>query len=1121
MSAILNLSGKRRVLPVRQAEAAECGNACLVMVANFHGHDIDMPSMRRRFATSMKGTTLKTMIEIGNAIQLVSRAVRCEPEELNKLSLPAILHWRGNHFVVLEKIGKKTASIVDPAIGTIKITLSELSENFTGIALELSKSPSFQAKSDRARLKLVSLVNFSPNVVKGLVQATTLSLVIELLFLAAPFYLQLVIDDALVKGNINFLQSLAVGFAIIMIFRVATVALRGFVIQFVSQTLSYDMQSKIFHHLLRLPLEWFSKRQIGDIQSRFGSIQPIQSFISNGAITGILDGLLGTLVLIIMFVYSVSLASLVLGAMLLTLAVRLGTLRLQKRLAGDLIVTQAFEQTRFLESLRAITTVKATGAELAKEGQQRNAIAAAVNSMIRAGNLRLGSNGANALIDGIADILVIYLGAYAVLEGDLTVGMLMAFVAYKQQFGARFTNLVETMISWKLLSVDLDRLSDIALAKNEKGIDGGGYDGSIEGRVECRNVTFSYAFGEQPVLSSISLKIEPGEFVAIVGASGCGKSTLVKLLVGLYRPSSGKVLLDDRPLEEWDLPLLRRQIALVTQEDSLMAGSIAENIALFADDIDLAFVKECARVARIHDDIIAMPMGYETLVGDMGSSLSSGQQQRVMIARALYRRPKILVLDEGTSHLDSENEAALNRSLCELDITRIIVAHRPETIAAADRQIEMKNGKVQSARSKRGLKSLLREEHKSQSPDPVQERNSKLQKNDYPTAANMAERWNTLFKEIAKASELDNKPRSSPGELVVIGSGISHADFLIDAQPEIQTADVVFYCLYDRVSQIWLHHLRPDALDLRVFYAKDLDRFATYTRMAEAMLYMVRQGKKVVSIYYGHPGVFATPTHRAIKIARREGHRAIMRPGISALDYLIADVGFDPALPGLQSFEATDMLLRSRRIDPSLHVVLWQVGVVGELDYDETGFENRGFNMLVDELLSVYGPDWSVTHYIAPQYAGIDPMIDEISISELKSNQVKETVSSLSTFYIAPKDPRATSAERSLALGTREKDDPVPPPQNEYPVDRYGSFERKALAELQDFVVSDQYYLPEKSEAARFLLALSLEPELRNTYRRDPALALKDPRFSGLTERAFKLLQMSHPRAVAAALADC
>jgi ATP-binding cassette subfamily B protein RaxB len=531
-------------------------------------------------------------------------------------------------------------------------------------------------------------------VVKALLQSLVLSLIIEILFLAAPFYVQLAIDDAIVKGDPDFMGVLAIAFTTLLVFRIVATCIRALTLQFISQVLSFDMQSRIFHHMLRLPLQWFHKRNIGDIQSRFGAIQPIKAFIANGAIAGFLDGILASLVLILMMFYSVKLSFVVLASIILYLLIRVSSIQLQRRVAGDAIVTQALEQSRFLESVRAMETVKSLGAEVLREGQQRNAMAASINSSIRSGNVQIGYSTIAQLIDGLTDIIVIYWGAIAVIQNTISLGMLTAFIAYKQQFASRLTNLLEQIVTWRLLSVDLERLSDIALSPAEQIAGGIGFSAPILGALECRMLRFSYAYGEAPVLSNVSFNISPGEYVAIVGASGCGKSTLIKLLAGLYQPSSGEVILDGHPINSWDKRVMREQIAIVTQDDNLLAGSIADNIATFDSDVDMRHVRLCAQLAHIDGDIAAMPMGYDTLVGDLGSSLSGGQKQRVLIARALYRRPRILILDEGTSHLDIPNEQAINDALGLLNITRIVVAHRPETMMAATRRLTVAGGRI-------------------------------------------------------------------------------------------------------------------------------------------------------------------------------------------------------------------------------------------------------------------------------------------------------------------------------------------------------------------------------------------------------------------------------------------
>lgn len=688
-AAVLSLSG-RRVLPlVRQAEAAECGLACIAMIAGYYGHETDLATLRRKFGVSIKGTTLRTLIEVASAIGISSRPVRCEPEELSSLRMPAVLHWGTNHFVVLKSASRRGVVIHDPAFGQIRLPMAEVSKKFTGVALELFPSASFQRARLKNPLKLGTLFSLGGGVSRALTQTVALSLLIEILLLATPFYLQFVIDEAILKSDGGLLRILALAFALLLVFRVVSTTLRELSTQFISNVLAFDMKGRLFNHLVRLPLDWFQKRHVGDVQSRFWAVRAIQTFVAQGALTGILDGVLGTVVLVLLFLYSPLLSFIVLVSIGLYVILRVVTFQASKRFAADAIVTDAREQTRFLETLRAAQTIKAAGSENMRETQYRNAAAASINSQIRAGNINIGYTSAEMAVTGLTDILVIYFGARAVMENDLTVGMLTAFLAYKGQFVSRFMNLVEQIFVWRLLDLQLERLADIALSPKEERIDFGGYGGAVEGRIECRRVTFAYAFGEAPVLVDVNLAITPGECVAIIGASGCGKSTLSKILTGLYEPTAGEVLIDGKPMKHWSNRALRSQVSYVSQDDQLLAGSIAENIAFFADDIDLARVRECATIACIDDGIMQMPMAYESLVGDMGSSLSGGQKQRVLIARALYRSPRILIMDEATAHLDVETEKAIATALACLPITRVIIAHRPDTIASADRVISL------------------------------------------------------------------------------------------------------------------------------------------------------------------------------------------------------------------------------------------------------------------------------------------------------------------------------------------------------------------------------------------------------------------------------------------------
>ncbi|KTF67518.1 SAM-dependent methyltransferase [Sphingomonas sp. HT-1] len=380
----------------------------------------------------------------------------------------------------------------------------------------------------------------------------------------------------------------------------------------------------------------------------------------------------------------------------------------------------------------------------------------------------------------------------------------------------------------------------------------------------------------------------------------------------------------------------------------------------------------------------------------------------------------------------------------------------------------------------------------------------------------MTERWEALAAEIA-AAQYDP---ACKGRLMVMGSGLAFTDFLRDAEDEIRAADALFHCVYDKVTQVWLGQMRPDAYDLRILYNDDIERHLTYVRMAQAMLHHVRLGQRVVAIFYGHPGVFAMPAHRAIHIARHEGHEARMRPGISALDYLIADLGFDPALPGFASFEATDLLLRRRRLDTTLHIVLWQVGVVGELGYTSQGFANRGFDVLARHLSDVYGPDWTVTHYIAPQYVGMDALVERIRIGDLATDANRAKISSLSTFYIEPRDDVETDAEISVALGCTKAGDTTSRPFRIYDYRRDGPRERATIRNLAQFRAPAGYRLTGYSPEYQFMLDLSRDAALQAEYRRDPATVVQRVAVSFQNERKVKLLAIPHPKAIDAALSE-
>jgi ATP-binding cassette subfamily B protein RaxB len=682
--------GSRKLPSILQTEAAECGLACLAMIASYHGHRIDLNTLRRRHPVSLKGVTLRGLIQVATQLNLACRPLRFELEGLKQLRLPAIVHWDMNHFVVLKAITGRSLIIHDPACGVRSFPLAEASKHLTGVALEISPAEGFAPRNERARLPFRIFWNGLPGLGSPLTQVFVLSIILELLVIAAPFYMQITVDEVIARGDVDLLLALALGFGMLTAIRVMTDALRSRIILVVQNAVHFQMGARLFHHLVRLPLSFFEKRHIGDVLSRFQSVEPIRNALAEGLITAAIDGLMATATLIVIFIYSPTLALVVLAALLLYTLLRLAWYRRFRDLSEATIQARAQESSNFIETARAIQTVKLFNREADREGQWLNRYADTVNANVRLGRAEISFRTANQAIFGLENIVTVYLAATLVLDNAMTVGMVFAFIAYKAHFTSKASLLVEKMLELRLLDLHLERIADIALTPPERGHDRPlAYATPIKGAIELRNVSFRYAETERFVLENVSLSVPAGSFVTIMGPSGGGKTTLLKIMLGLLEPTSGEVLVDGIPLQTIGVRVYREQVAAVMQEDQLLSGTIADNICFFDPGFDGDRMVLCAQMAGVHDEIMAMPMAYNSLIGDMGSSLSGGQKQRVLLARALYKNPRILFLDEGTAHLDVENERQINERLRRLDITRISVAHRPEMMSGADTVVKI------------------------------------------------------------------------------------------------------------------------------------------------------------------------------------------------------------------------------------------------------------------------------------------------------------------------------------------------------------------------------------------------------------------------------------------------
>lgn len=678
---------------VRQAEAAECGLACLAMIASRHGRKLSLTELRNHFSLSMKGATLRQLLNISAEMGLGSRAVKCALSELENLRLPAVLHWNLNHFVVLESVSNGKYTVIDPAYGHRKLTRKQMSDAFTGVAVEFSPSKNFERKSQSDKLSIFEVIPLSRQFWSAMSQALLLSLILQFFVLTAPLFMQFLIDYVLVRADVSLLLLLVIAFVMFKILDALSGLLRGLVLQYVSTIVSFDTESSVFHHMLRLPLRYFEKRQIGDIQQRFSSLQELQSLIVNTTIGTLIDGVLAIALGVALLLYNAELALVTWFAILIYLVLKTVTLRVSQKLTMGTMLAAADKQSHFLETLRAIHVIKTNGIEASRELRWRNYAAETLNEKVKLGNVNIAIQALQNLIFGMSFLLVAYMGARQVLFTDFTIGMLVAFIAFKQQLETRLTSLIDAYTGFKLLDVNLERVSDILMAEKEEE-SFGSHHRKVEGNITLRHVTFAFANTEAPVLIDVNLQIKRGEFVAITGPSGAGKSTLLKMIAGLLEPSDGEIHYDEIPMSRIGGDALRRSVGCVLQHDTLLTGTIEQNIALFDANIEDESVRRAARLAAIEAEIDAMPMGFLSLVGDMGSTLSGGQQQRVLIARALYRNPRILILDEATSQLDAENERQINDALRSLQITRIVAAHRLETLLNADRIYDVRNGLV-------------------------------------------------------------------------------------------------------------------------------------------------------------------------------------------------------------------------------------------------------------------------------------------------------------------------------------------------------------------------------------------------------------------------------------------
>ncbi len=653
----LNLGFGKKLSLVLQTEGAECGLACLAMVAAFHGYQTDLPHLRRKFTVSLKGLNLAQLIQVAGRMNLSCRPLRVELRALEQLVLPTILHWNLNHFVVLKQIKGNKITIHDPAAGLQTLTLEDASKHFTGVAVEVEPNIRFEQRTERQSIRLRGLMGRVRGLKTSLLQALMLALALEIFVLVGPFLTQWIVDDALVSGDKDLLTVIVIGILLLGILKTAVSAVRSWVLMYLGTSLNLQWVANVMEHLLRLPVAFFEKRHMGDIVSRFGAISAIQQTLTTSFLAAMLDGVMALTTLVMMFVYSPLLGFIALGAVILYGVLRLVRYDALRMASEGQIVRLARQQSHFMETIRGIQAIKLFNRQADRKTRYLKMVVDSTNSSIAIQRLNITFQTINSLLVAMEGALILWLGSKSVMDHTFTIGMLMAFISYKDNFTGRISSLIDKSIEVRMLRIQAERLSDIVLAVPEPDLPQPLFAcEAIAPSIELRNVRFRYADGEPWIINGLNMHVGNGEAVVLVGPSGCGKTTLLKIMLGQLQLVEGEVLIGGIPLAQLELAYYRSLIGAVMQDDRLFAGSLADNISFFDSTPDQEWVEGCAKLAQIHADILKMPMGYNTLVGDMGTTLSGGQKQRIFLARALYKRPSILFLDEATSHLDTALE---------------------------------------------------------------------------------------------------------------------------------------------------------------------------------------------------------------------------------------------------------------------------------------------------------------------------------------------------------------------------------------------------------------------------------------------------------------------------------
>jgi ATP-binding cassette subfamily B protein len=688
-----------RIPLVSQVSSSDCGPACLAMVLGYYGKPTSLATLRAAVGGAGQGVNARQLVDTARSFGLRARGVKLEIEKLRFLPPGSILHWEMNHFVVLEAVDRRGARILDPASGPRHISWQELANRCTGIAVLCEAGAELAATANqpgrtattsrftRYMRWMRAAPGYWPRVI-------LLSAILQLVALSGPLVVGLTIDKIVPRHDSDLLQLLAAGALILVSVQFLTSYVRSSLLLHLRTYMDANMTLDLNEHMLSLPFSFFQQRSTGDLALRLSSSAQIREVLTSAALSGALDGSLALGYLVLLLVLAPPLAAIAVGVALVQAVIVLSTGRRNAELMSEQLVAQARLASAQVEAIAAIEPIKSMGAERRVGERWADLYVDVLNTNLDRARLGVSVSTLTGALGFAGPIALLLTGAHLVLTGSLGTGTMLALSSVGSAFLSPVGALVGTWTQLQTLRSYFERLEDVLDTETEPRRDPSHDEPVLQGAIELRDVSFAYDPKLPTVLDRVSLSIQPGEFLAIVGPSGSGKSTLARLLAGLYAPSSGNLTFEGRDFRSWDPSTLRGRLGMVTQDTRLFASSIRDNVTLFDASVPLERVQHAARQAEIHDDVMRLPLGYDTQLSDGGGSVSGGQRQRMSLARALLREPSVVVLDEATSQLDSISERRVHRNLAALRCTRVVIAHRLSTVRDADRIVVLEAGRI-------------------------------------------------------------------------------------------------------------------------------------------------------------------------------------------------------------------------------------------------------------------------------------------------------------------------------------------------------------------------------------------------------------------------------------------